>query len=184
MKEINIHLETQMKMNQKTIKLQLTQEDFFGIRKFILDHRRPKLSSDFADFMTKKIQTKFNVNCWLKNDFNYISSKNNTEYMKIWSGRYKCIDQMCTNIFCIYIESYSSIKTAKIGELTMKYEEKNFHDKCLVKTLRCHGNKRKEQTNELVQNGITNTRNTNMIENKRSTICYKNFNYSFVMCNR
>ena len=66
----------------------------------------------------------------------------------------------------------------------MQYEEKNFHDKCLVKRLRCHGNKRKEQTNELVQNGITNTRNTNMIENKRSTICYKNFNYSFVMCNR
>ena len=46
----------------------------------------------------------------------------------------------------------------------MQYEEKNFHDKCLVKTLWCHGNKRKEQTNELVQNGITNTRNTNMIE--------------------
>ena len=52
----------------------LDREDFLEINKFVINLSRPKLSSDFADFITPKIQ-KHGVKCWMKNEFNWVSTK-------------------------------------------------------------------------------------------------------------
>lgn len=63
-------------MNQiKIFNIELEKEDFSEINKFILSNaKRPMLSSSFADFISPKLQD-LDVKCWLKNHFNYISTK-------------------------------------------------------------------------------------------------------------
>ena len=67
-------------MNQ--LKIKLNDDDFLEIKKFFLDNQRPKLSADFADFASLKIQ-KHGVKCWLKNNHNFISKKN-CNYFKVF----------------------------------------------------------------------------------------------------
>ena len=56
------------------IVIQLDREDFLKINEFVINLSRPKLSSDFADFITQKTQS-HGVKCWMKNDFNWVSTK-------------------------------------------------------------------------------------------------------------
>jgi hypothetical protein len=63
-----------MMAQEKIIKIKLAKEDFLEINIFVLHQRRPKLSSDFADYISLKIQD-YDVKCWLRNAFNYISCK-------------------------------------------------------------------------------------------------------------
>ena len=95
-------------------------------------------------------------------------------YSKIWSGSFGCTDSNCQNKFSIQIYSCSRIENAVSGELIVKYEKISSHKSSLLKSLRCHGKNRTEQTETLVLTGITNTRNSNIIENERTSLKGKN----------
>ena len=59
-------------------------------------------------------------------------------------------------------------KNATSGELLVQIKGNFIHRDFLEKILRCHGNKRKEQTNILIQDGVTNTISSNIIENRKT----------------
>lgn len=56
------------------IKLQLNTADLSEIKGFVLENDRHTLSTDFADFITFKLQ-ETGVKCWLKNMANYLTTK-------------------------------------------------------------------------------------------------------------
>ncbi len=70
--------------------------------------------------------------------------------------------------------SCSRIESTVSGELIVKYEKISSHKSSLLKSLRCHGKNRTEQTETLVLAGITNTRNSNIIENEKTSLKGKN----------
>ncbi len=77
-------------------------------------------------------------------------------------------------------------KNATSGELLVQIKGNFIHRDFLEKILRCHGNKRKEQTNILIQDGVTNTISSNIIENRKTNtkgndLEFLKFNISFFM---
>ena len=60
--------------SEKNFKIILDGDDIIKIRSFILENKRPKLSCDFADFISPKIQLK-SVKCWLKTSTIILLSK-------------------------------------------------------------------------------------------------------------
>ncbi len=84
------------------------------------------------------------------------------------------------------INSCSMFKNATSGELLVQIKGNFIHRDFLEKILRCHGNKRKEQTNILIQDGVTNTISSNIIENRKTNtkgndLEFLKFNISFFM---
>ena len=55
------------------------------------------------------------------------------------------------------------------GVLVIAYSNSYIHEEVIQKSLRCHGKNRRNQTEILVLNGTTNTRNYNIIENAQTT---------------
>jgi hypothetical protein len=68
------------------INIKLEREDFLKINEFVISLSRPKLSSDFADFITQKIQS-HGVKCWMKNDFNWVSKKESMWFSSEFSNK-------------------------------------------------------------------------------------------------
>jgi hypothetical protein len=64
----------------RTIAIKLDNNDFIEIKKCVLKNLRPKLSADFADFASVKIQEFGEIKCWLKNRHNYLSDRTNCNY--------------------------------------------------------------------------------------------------------
>lgn len=100
----------------------------------------------------------------------FLSYKKVNVSNKIWAGNFVCIDRTCTNMFKMQINSPLSLDKAEFGELVVKYVHSYSHERTIEKSLRCHGVKRATQTNKLIIDGVTNTRNSNIIENNRLSI--------------
>ena len=85
---------------------------------------------------------------------------------KIWSAVFECIGSPeCKNIFKLHMISCCSLDKAEYSELLISCSN-DTHKNPLVKNIRCHGLKRELQTDAVIRQGVTNTRSSNLIENR------------------
>ncbi len=86
--------------------------------------------------------------------------------VKIWSGAFGCIDKNCSNKFNLIITSYLNIENSTSGELIVNFDGPYIHKEFVGKSMRCHGERRIEQTKIIMIDGVTNTLSSNTIYNR------------------
>ena len=123
-------------------------ENFKSITK-----KRPFLLRSFGNLLTKVLQEKCEVRCYIKPLYNWlcVAKFNNSKHKNIWSGVYICIDNNCKKEFFFYMKNYPANNNQVI--INCKWNDENIHSNKLTKVERVSGFKRKIMALDIKSNG-------------------------------
>ncbi|CAF0933384.1 unnamed protein product, partial [Brachionus calyciflorus] len=140
----------------RTFAIAFSDEEFEKFKDKILTftNQRQSFSSDFTDFLSKKLQN-LGSNCLLKSDFNWFRKENSRKNGDFWVGKYSCL--ICKNHYKTrwIHEDMKSITIEGIITSHPISQQKT--------TSRIFGEKRKLLCHEIVAKGISGFRIENSL---------------------
>ena len=123
--------------------------------------QRKTFLQPFTILLTKRLR-KEGVNCWLKSNYNYISSAVFINPAFYWKGLYLCINAACEIEYRAFIKDKPSG-----GDISLVV---SWHGHCnheeIEMSRRISGKERLEQGQELMIKGVTNVRAENILFNR------------------
>ncbi|CAF0948592.1 unnamed protein product [Brachionus calyciflorus] len=159
------------------INVELSDEDLKTIESFISHYnQRSQFNTGFDDFLSQKLQEK-GVKCWLRcssNRFKNAESQNKSA--PFWTGKFKCIDNDCTNIFKSSIRDnlirhYSIVydKYEQPHSIEVKILQNYVHMEKIEPRIRSADNQRKRQAVDVLAHGISECSMNNLLFNTENT---------------
>ena len=112
---------------------------------------RKRFNTSFDDYVSNELQ-KVGVLCWLRHQYNWFSKTNKNV---IWRGKFRCINENCTNVFnCVISPNYSDQGV----KLLINWKEKASNHFQVLKPKRCTGEDRKKVAFQLLAHGNVNVK--------------------------
>lgn len=170
-------METDKSSDSQKIVLPIQSREWNIFQSYIAIYNgRTKFKTEFTDILSEKIQN-YGVNCWLKCEYNWFkATSSQKKSAPFWHGRYVCVDPKCKLKFEALIEDPINDTEKKQSVLIfINYIGVDYHEKKLIKKIRCFGLERDLQAKELLQEGTCNVIVNNIINNSLVNTRYGNF---------
>ena len=166
--EVNLRLSANFNKNHH-FQINISKKEWFDqIEKNKVSYNeRNKFNSDFADYLSNKLQCEKKLKCWLKFTSNWFKKQNSKKKKApLWKGVLECIDANCSNKFNAIIENNHTLEKFKYIKIDIfpDINNKN-HENFIQKISRCTGFNREQTAKDLINLGITNVESNNIIYN-------------------